>query len=330
MISLELDALFLRFPLAVVGVDRTLNVVFANPPAQTILAPDLVQPGHAFEDGPAGGRLHALAERLATTDAPLPATIVPLVDGRMLRVNGIPADGADPAVLVLEDVTEETKYDRVMRDFLRNAAHQLRTPLTAITSAVQVLQAGAKENPADRDRFIEHVQRHTERLTRIARGLLVLARAEVGEPMRLENVELRPMLESLAAEVEPARGVAIEIDCPAELAAFCEPNLAHEALSALLDNAVEHTAEGTILLAARELEGRVLVEVHDTGPGIAAEHRDRLFEPFYRAAEAGEGFGLGLAIASQAVEAMDGDLALAESEQGTRFAIRLPSARMAT
>src|SRR5262249_5538098 len=156
-----------------------------------------------------------------------------------------------------EDVTLQHRDDRVMREFVRNAAHQLRTPLTGITTAVEVLQSGAKDVPADRDRFLEHITHHSERLTRIARGLLVLARAQSGEQiLGLEFVELQPMLEVLAREAEPAPGVHVEASCPPTLAALAETNLVREALAALVDNAIAHTREGTIRLAAREVNDK--------------------------------------------------------------------------
>jgi two-component system sensor histidine kinase HupT/HoxJ len=103
----------------------------------------------------------------------------------------------------------------------------------------------------------------------------------------------------------------------------------HEALAALVDNAVAHTREGVVRLHAQEVDGRVEIDVLDNGPGILPEHQGRVFEPFYRTLELGDGFGLGLAIAAQAAEAMDGELrAAASPEGGTRFTIRLPSARV--
>jgi signal transduction histidine kinase len=101
-----------------------------------------------------------------------------------------------------------------------------------------------------------------------------------------------------------------------------------EIVAALVDNAVRHTASGTIRLTARRADWDAEIEVEDTGPGILPEHRQRIFEPFYRA-EPSEGFGLGLAIARQAVEAMDGSIEVSSGAGGgTRFLVRLPSARV--
>jgi signal transduction histidine kinase len=233
-------------------------------------------------------------------------------------------------VLLFDDVTAETHHEGVTRDFLRNASHQLRTPLTGIATAVEVLQSGAKERPEDRDRFLEHVERHTARLSRIARGLLVLARAQSGETIRVEFVELGPLLRELASQADVAEGVTLEISCEPGLAALCDRDLLHEAVAALVENAAEYTREGRIDIGAADTDGRVTLEVRDTGPGILPEHRERLFEPFYRPAASGRGFGLGLAIAAQAISAMRGELTVddAGTERGSLFTIRLPSARV--
>jgi signal transduction histidine kinase len=224
-------------------------------------------------------------------------------------------------------VTAQYRHDRVMREFVRNAAHQLRTPLTGIATAVEVLQSGAKDNPADRDRFLGHIERDAARLTRIARGLLVLARAQSGEQnLRLELVDLCPLLDRLGAEAEPAPGVTVEVTCPPGTTAFAEPNLLQEALAELLVNATAHTQVGRVRLAASATDDHVDIDVVDTGEGVLPEHRTRIFEPFYRIGESGEGFGLGLAIAAQAARAMDGELRATDVPGGgTAFTIRLPS-----
>jgi len=189
-----------------------------------------------------------------------------------------------------------------------------------------VLQAGAKEIPAERDRFLEHVEAQSERLIRIARGLLVLARAQSGEPLQLETVELRPLLDELAAVARPRSGVDLSVECEASLTALAARDLVHEALAALVENAVEFTETGAIRLTAYRQDRRVAVSVTDTGGGVLPSHRERIFEPFYRSTAEGRGFGLGLAIAAEAVRAMDGELTVEDAEAGARFTIRLASA----
>lgn len=214
-----------------------------------------------------------------------------------------------------------------MREFLRNAAHQLRTPLAGIMAAVETLQSGAKDQPEDRDRFLAHLERHAERLTRLGRGLLTLARAQAGEDALIDFVELRPLVDRLAAEAEARDGVGIRVDCEPGLATLASPDLLHEALAALLENALDHTREGEVRISCARLNGRVAVTVTDTGPGILPEFVDRVFEPFFRLTPSGEGYGLGLTIAAQAVQAMGGDIDVSSAVgAGTSFTVRLPSA----
>lgn len=320
-----LDRFFLRFPYAVIGLNADRRVVFLNPRARQLLGDSTVRVGRLLPAGPLGD----FAERVARLPAVAQTTRIELGDGRLLRATGLGPRGDEPTVLVLEDVTAEERKNQVMREFVRNAAHQLRTPLTGIATAVEVLQAGAKNDPVERERFLGHVETHAQRLIRIARGLLVLARAESGEHLRLEFVELRPLFDELAAQSQPRPGVKISVDCDPSLAVLAERDLAHEVLAALLDNAVQHTWEGSIRLTAEEKDGSILIAVSDTGGvGVLPEHRERIFEPFYRPHASGEGFGLGLAIAAQATKAMDGTLAVEDADHGARFTIRLPSGRI--
>jgi two-component system phosphate regulon sensor histidine kinase PhoR len=315
-----IDRFFQRYPHAVVGVDSELRVAFTNERARTLLGPSASRTGARLDP-----RLRLVAERLTRSTDGMPSEVVSDA-GTALRVTGVPPDGGEPAVLVIEEVSGPDPHARVLHEFIRNAAHQLRTPLTAITAAVEVLQAGAKERPAERDHFLEHVERHTARLTRIARGLLALARAQSGIGVTLQPVAVKPLLDALAGEALPRAGVHLQVDCPPRLAALAEPDLLREALSAIVDNAVEHTAAGTIVLKAAASGASVELTVADTGGGIAPEHRPRIFEAFYSSARGGHRFGLGLAIASQAVEAMGGTLGADDGEDGATFVIALPAA----
>jgi two-component system, OmpR family, phosphate regulon sensor histidine kinase PhoR len=323
------QAFLLRLPFGVVAVRRDLHVVFANDIARTLLGRETVGAGRVVSIAAVGPDLHTLVERAAASRVPLRPHQVELPGGRFLRVSSSPAHDDVPTVLFLEDVTRQVQQDRVMRDFVRNAAHQLRTPLTGIVSAIDVLQSGAKEVPEHRDRFLAHIETHAARLARLARGLLVLARAQSGEqPPRLDLVDLKPVLDELAASAEPRDGVDVVSTCPSGLAVLAEPDLLIEALAAVVENAVSHTHHGTIWLGASESDGHVTVDVVDQGGGILPEHRERVLEPFYRSVSSGEGFGLGLAIAAQAVQAMSGRLTIDDVAGGTKFAVVLPSARV--
>ena len=229
------------------------------------------------------------------------------------------------AVATLQDITSQERLERSEREFVTNAAHELQSPLAAIRSAVDVLQAGAKDT-ADRDLFLEHIEREALRLGRIVRALLTLARVQTGvEEPRVELIDVRPLLERIADTMEPAENVELIVDCPNELAVLTNQELLEQSVSNLVRNAVKHTTEGSIRLSGAPLNAHVEVRVADTGSGIPNEVLPRVFDRFYRANPQEEGFGLGLAIVNAAVDAMGGELEV-ESKvgEGTTISMRLP------
>ncbi|MES1246801.1 MAG: HAMP domain-containing sensor histidine kinase [Actinomycetota bacterium] len=311
-----------RLPFAAIELDEDARIVRTNELARELLGDRLV-----VGEPLALSRLDVLAKRLLVQSVPLRPVSIEVDDGRSLRVSGIPATAIEPAIMLFEELTEDLRRERTTREFLRNAAHQLRTPLTGITAAIDALQAGAKETPDTRDRFLGHIEAHAERLTRLTRGLLLLARAQAGEAIPVDVVELRPLLDAIVEDATPLDGVTLDARCPPALDVIAAGDLLYEAVAALVDNALEHTTTGTVRIKAKRAGANVLLVVTDTGPGIGAEFQERLFEPFYRVSQAGTGYGLGLAIAAEAVEAIGGQIDVSsELGTGTIFTMTLPSA----
>lgn len=322
----RLEPFLLRFPYAVVALHRNLRVAFANDHARALLGAAAVRTGATFGDA-VPQELRLFAQKVSQASAPVDSTELSLEDDRVFLVSGLAPAAGDPAVLFVEDATERHRQERVLREFLRNAAHQLRTPVAGITAAIEMLQAGAKESPVDRDRFLTHVEQQAERLRRVARGVLQLARSRAGEAPPIDLVELRPLIDRLVQETEPHDGIELVADCPDGLAALAAPDLLHEALAALLDNAFAHAQGTEVRISAEPVETSVLLTVTDHGSGILPEHLDRVFEPFFRASPSGEGYGLGLAIAAQAIETMGGEIDVSSRlGTGTAFTVKLPAA----
>lgn len=234
-------------------------------------------------------------------------------------------------VAILHDVTEREGRERAAREFVVNAAHELRTPLAGVTAALEVLRSGAKHDPHDRDRFLAHIEHESDRLVRLTTALLTLARAEGGhERAPTEVVRLLPLLEQLARRLSLAPGVALEVDCPPDAAALANGGLMEQALRTILDNAARYTVRGRIRLAAEPLaDDRIAVSVSDTGPGIPEDLHERVFERFFRASRDGDGFGIGLSIARAAVRTLGGEVELSsEPGRGTTLRVLLPAARV--
>ena len=232
---------------------------------------------------------------------------------------------------IFRDVTVREQTERAERDFVTNAAHELQSPLAAIVSAVEVLQGGAKDSP-QRDVFLGHIEREAARLARLVRALLILARTEIGvEAPRDELVALGSLLDKVGQSLRVSSGVELEVDCPEQLAALTNGELLEQAVVNLAENAAKRTRSGRIVLAARTTDDRLVeISVSDTGPGIPAADRQRIFERFYRAEPDGSpGFGLGLAIVRAITDALVGDLDL-ESIPGFGTTVRLRLPRAAT
>ena len=251
-------------------------------------------------------------------------------DGAMISLVGVPASSSDLVVLVFADITEQERRRQAEREFVTNASHELRTPVTAITSAVEALRSGAKDEPEARERFIELIGRQAARLTRLSSSLLILARAQTRqENLHLEPVELGGLLGEIAAASVPAEGVALRVDCPRPVVAVGQRDIVEQVVANLVGNAVKHTVEGEIVLRAAQDGAKATVEVADTGPGISPAVQTRMFDRFYSVEVNGrDGFGLGLAIARESAEAIGGALTIeSESGRGTTARLVLPAAR---
>jgi signal transduction histidine kinase len=247
----------------------------------------------------------------------------------VINVRAAPIRGTDDritaAVALLEDFTDREGRDRAERDFVTNAAHELQSPLAAITSSIEVLQAGAKDAP-ERDRFLEHIERESRRLDRLTRALLTLARAQVDvEPPRLELIDICPLLHAICERMEPAAGVELTVECPTDLALVSNRALLEQTVSNIVRNSVKYTKEGSIRMIGARRNGDVMLAIRDTGPGIPEEALPRVVERFYRASEGEEGFGLGLAIVDAAMNVLGGELEIASSVGcGTTVTLTLP------
>jgi two-component system, sensor histidine kinase len=233
-------------------------------------------------------------------------------------------------VALVQDVSERKRTENAEREFVANAAHELQTPVAAITSAVEALQSGAKHDPDQRDRFLSHLEREADRLGRLSSALLVLARAERGEVPRLELLPLEPLLWEAADSTTPLPSVEVTVDCATNVGILTHRDLFLQILGSLGTNAARNTTEGRITFAARLVGNmRVVVEVLDTGTGIPLEHQEHVFRRFYRTDYDSPGSGLGLAIASQAAGALGGRLELASTPgEGTTLTLNLPGARI--
>jgi len=223
----------------------------------------------------------------------------------------------------------DTGWEKHHEEFLKNAAHELRTPVSAISSAIEVLQTGAKNDPADRDRFLAHIERATARLERLVDALLVLARAQSGEEEpALTRVPLEPIIRQVFEGITPHVGVALETDAPRGLVVATNPRLLEQLLGNLVANAAKHTASGSIRLVVSRVDDSVAIEVQDTGHGLEPPNPELAKRELARRESPElEGLGIGLTIVREAVRALGGEVEIGPRlGGGTTARVVLPGA----
>jgi two-component system phosphate regulon sensor histidine kinase PhoR len=264
------------------------------------------------------------------------------VTAAAVRATGSPIGSAaagkpSGAVVVLHDVTELRRLERVRQDFVANVSHEFKTPLTAIQGFAETLLGGALEDDTNNRRFLEIIRDHAAQLARVTDDLLKLARIEAGKlEVQLGPVNVAEVVE-ICAETTMLRagrkGIDFEANIPSDLPPVrADARLLREVLQNLLDNATQYTpAGGRVEVQADAGPRDVKITVADTGIGIPLADQERIFERFYRvdAARSREegGTGLGLSIARHIVETLGGRLWV-ESEvgQGSRFSFTVPKA----
>ena len=219
--------------------------------------------------------------------------------------------------------------EELERNFLMSVSHELRTPLTAIRGHVAALREGVVTDPAAIDESLQTVAEEAERLGRLVGDVLDLAKLDAHRfTVLTEEVDMGRVLErAYSAFSEEARHRGIEYTSEASSAPVIvsDGDRVLQIISNLLSNAFRWTPDGgRIDLALQAANGKVTVDVVDTGPGIAAEVRERIFRPFW--STDGRGTGLGLPIASELAVALGGRIELqSEVGKGSRFRLVLPN-----
>lgn len=241
-------------------------------------------------------------------------------------------------VLVLHDLTQQQRVERMRVDFVANASHELRTPLASLAGFIETLQSSARQDEKARERFLEIMREQAFRMSRLIDDLLSLSRIELNAHVRPSTpVDIGDIVAHVSESLAPlaeAEGVAIELSRPpGPLMVAGDRDELVQVFQNLIENAVKYGASGKrVEVRVERVESarsrHAAVVVHDFGPGIAPEHVPRLTERFYRVDEAHSrakgGTGLGLAIAKHILNRHRATLDISSAPgEGSSFTVRL-------
>jgi signal transduction histidine kinase len=299
---------------AVIGVNRELEPVFLNPRAKKLLESS----DHAFHN--------RLQEVLAKTHYSGPVTEPAAEAGdRLIEIRAAPLE--DGALAILRDVTEDLHMQRVKAEFIANASHELKTPLTALSGYLEMLED--EEDERVRAEFLTDMRVQTERLHNLARTLLDLSRLDANAvTFRTEEVDLEDLLYGLRRDFGYT-GRELNIRADADVPPVqTDPNQLHRAIAILVDNALKYSDEDSpVELGLYHQDGRVAISVADRGCGIPEREIPHIFDRFYRAqgSSRADGTGLGLALAHEIIDHLGGEIeVLSSPNAGSTFSILLP------
>ena len=293
--------------------------------------PDLVAAFHRVADGGPAERVE-FAERIPTER---------WFAAWFADLSGPRRPGGGFIILILDDLSERRRTDRIRVDFVANASHELRTPLASLTGFIETLQGPARDDPAARDRFLQIMHEQATRMSRLIEDLMSLSRIEMKAHVRPVNpVDLTSVVRHVADALEPLAqelGVAIEAvlpEAPVELAGDRDELI--QVFENLIENACKYGQTGkrvVVTLTPAGAGAGASVSVRDFGPGIPEEHVPRLTERFYRVdvedSRRHRGTGLGLAIVKHILARHRARMTI-ESRlgEGTSFTVTFPPAAL--
>ncbi|HHT46089.1 MAG TPA: cell wall metabolism sensor histidine kinase WalK [Firmicutes bacterium] len=325
----------------IIALDREGRAIHLNPAAKQILE----RSGSSAELGLPGeiilGNLfnsEELSHLLQQTSPSIKEVQAGDEGGKILQVYFAPfkENGSPQGMLVvMHDVTRERKFSRLQQEFVANVSHELRTPLTTIKNYVETLLNGAQDDPGVRLRFLEVVDKETDRMVKLVKDLLVLSQMDYQEtnwPKEESDIVslVREVLEQVELECR-AKNIYLHNSLPpGDIAVLINKDKIRQVLLNLLDNAIKYTPnDGRINVSVIIKYDYVWITVKDTGIGIPEEEVERVFDRFFRVDKTRSrdsgGTGLGLSIAKQIVEAHGGSILLkSKLDKGTEVTFSLP------
>jgi len=253
------------------------------------------------------------------------------LNGKVFLCSLVFIPSKEELIIVLHDITEFRKLEKIKKDFVVNVSHELRTPLTAIKGYVETLE---EEIKGSSKHYLDIIKKHTERLINIVSDLLLLSELEEKGLIQIkEDVNLEEMAENVCKIFEQKakeKNLKLNLICESKPVIKGDPFKLEQMFINLIDNAIKYTEKGEISILLKRTDKEIIVKVKDTGIGIPEEHLNRLFERFYvvdksRSKKLG-GTGLGLSIVKHIVLLHNGKIDVESTPgKGTEFTITFPA-----
>ena len=323
------------------SVDRKRRLTLVNPACQALLGigpGDLGRKLHKIVPIPELRALMKTAKRegTATGDVALTDTADDGIQStRILKVHISSEDNAG-LVLTVHDMTRVRRLETIRRDFVANVSHELRTPISIVQASTEALQDGAIDQPQYAAMFLDAILRNAQRLNLLVQDILKLSRIEAGQSiLALEPVSISEVVSDVTQILytrSTERNHVIISTVGSNDVVIADAGSLEQILVNLLDNAMKYTPTDTrIRVSTLDTGERIRILVADNGPGIAEEHRSRLFERFYRVdpgrSRSEGGTGLGLAIVKHLAESLNGSVGVESNiPTGAIFWVELPKA----
>lgn len=316
----------------VIVVNQHKNILHANPQMMQIL--NLRKEEFEDEDFVEILKTEPLAAAIENTlqkDEKIKGELISVRDDNKIFLNFIVMpfflsdEHENGALIQIQDLTELKRLEAIRRDFVANASHELKTPLTAILGYAETLLEGAAEEPLARMRFIRRIHEQSQRLEFLVSDLLKLSELERDIPIDLKTAKLKPIIEDVVEDfrdLSTQKEIKILCKVPEDLLVRVDPEGIRTVFSNLVDNAIKYTPQGgSVTIRAVDVKIHwIKIEVIDTGIGIDLKYHERVFQRFYRVdkvrSRALGGTGLGLAIVKHIIEQHGSKIHL-QSEPGS-------------
>lgn len=313
----------------VLVLNDTLTPVMANRAARLLLGFDSSTPARVGSD-----EILSLARRAMVEHRHVAEPLQLWPQRVTVRVRAIPLEDQGGVAVVLHDVTEELGTQRIRRQFVANASHELKSPVAGMQALSEAIRDAVHDDPAMAERFSERLVGEAERLGRLISDLLDLSRLEDPANISRRSTNLSLLAREQIDEVEPGaqlKEMVFRSHIHDEVWVKGDDQQLGLMIRNLLDNAIRYTPEGGTVTVSVSIEGgEAVLSVSDTGIGIPLKSQTRVFERFYRVDKDRSrdrgGTGLGLSIVKHVVELHGGHVSVdSELGEGSTFTVRLPS-----